>query len=80
MFLLISYQSNLNFDQFDLNFGQIIYSYSGQFASTATTTSLSSSRDFLCRLKLREIRGEMPYALSLVSLFAFLRDWYGIFR
>ena len=53
MFSLISYQSDLNFDQFDLNFGQIIYSYSGQFASTATTASSSSSRNFLCRLQLR---------------------------
>jgi len=34
---LIYYESELYFDQFDLNFGQIIYSYSSQFASTATT-------------------------------------------
>ena len=33
MFLLIYYQSDLKFDQFDLNFGQIIYPYSGHFAS-----------------------------------------------
>ena len=38
MFLLI-YQSDLNFDLFDLNFGQTIYSYSGQFASTAMMAS-----------------------------------------
>ena len=50
---MIYYQSDLNFDQFDLNFGQIIYSYSGQFASTATTASSSSPHNFLCRFQLR---------------------------
>ena len=68
MFSLISYQSDLNFDQFDLNFGQIIYS--GQFASTATTASSSSPRNFLCRFQLRGIHGELPSALLLVSLFS----------
>ena len=46
-FLMISYQSDLNFDQFDLNFGQVIYSYSGQFASTATSASSPSPHNFL---------------------------------
>ena len=54
MFLLIFYKSDLNFDQFDLNFGLIIYSYSGQFASTATTASSPSPRNVLCRLQIRE--------------------------
>ena len=71
MFLLIYYQSDLNFDQFDLNFGQIIYSYSGQFASTATTASSPTPRNFLRRFHLRGgIRGELPNALLLVSLFS----------
>ena len=47
MFLFISYQSDANFNQFDLNFGLIIYSYSGQFASTATKASSSTSNSFL---------------------------------
>ena len=70
MFLLIYYQSDLNFDQFDLNFGQIIYSYSGQFASTATTASSSSPRNFSAGFSSGGIRGELPYALLLVSLFS----------
>ena len=35
------------------SFITIIYSYSGQFASTATRASSSTSRNFLCRLQLR---------------------------
>ena len=53
VFLLIFYQSDVNFDQFDLNSGLIIYSYSGQFASTASRASSSTSRSFLCRSQLR---------------------------
>ena len=47
MSLLIFCQSELNSNQFDLNFGLIIYSYSGQFASTATKASSSTSNSFL---------------------------------
>ena len=70
MFLLIYYQSDLNFDQFELNFGQTIYSYPGQFASTATTASSSFPRNFLCSFQLKGVRGELPNALLLVSLFS----------
>ena len=69
MFLLIYYKSDLNFDQFDLNLGQIIYSYSGQVASTATTASSSSPRNVPCS-STQGIRGELPNALLLVSLFS----------
>ena len=54
LLLLIFYQSALNSNQFDLNLGLIIYSYSGQFASTATRASSPTSRSFPCRLQLRE--------------------------
>ena len=57
MFLLISYQFDLNFNQFDLNFGLTIYSYSGQFASTATRASSPTSRNFLCKVQLRGTLG-----------------------
>ena len=69
MFLLISYQSDLNSNQFDLNLGLIIYSYSGQFASTATKASSSTSRNLLCRLQLRGGFSEpMLYALFALIL------------
>jgi hypothetical protein len=46
--------SDLNIDQFDVNFGLAIFISYGQFASTATWASSSStSRNFLCRLQLR---------------------------
>ena len=79
MILLIPYQFDLNFDKFDLNLGQIIYSYSGMFASTTTRAFSSSSQNFLCRLQLRgDTWGD---AIRLVACFFFaLRDWHGIFR
>ena len=46
MLLLISYQSGLNSNQFDLKLGLIIFSYSGQFVSTATRASSSTSQNF----------------------------------
>ena len=52
MFVLIFYQSDLNIDQFDMNFGLTFFNYSGQFASSATRASSSTSRTFLCRLQL----------------------------
>ena len=70
MFLLIFYKSDLNFDQFDLNFGLIIYSYSGQFASTATTASAPSSRNVLCRFQLQGGSWGVANAVLLVSLFS----------
>ena len=39
--------SDLNIDQFDMNFGLTFFIYYGQFASTATRASSSTSRDFL---------------------------------
>ena len=45
--------SDLNIDQFDVNFGLAIFISYGQFASTATRASSSTSRNFLCRLQLR---------------------------
>ena len=45
--------SDLNIDQFDVNFGLAIFDSYGQFASTATRASSSTSRFFLCRLQLR---------------------------
>ena len=70
MFLLIFYKSDLNFDQFDLNFGLAIYSYSGQFASTATTASAPSPRNVLCRFQLRGDSWGVADAVLLVSLFS----------
>ena len=64
------YKSDLNFDQFDLNFGLIIYSYSGQFASTATTASSPSPRNVLCRFQLRGDSWGVANAVLLVSLFS----------
>ena len=74
MFLSIYYQSDLNFDQFDLNPGQIIYSYPGQLASTATTASSSPHAIFFVGFSSGGIRGGLPYALMLVSLFS-RREW-----
>ena len=42
--------SDLNIDQFDVNFGLVIFISYGQFASTATRASSSTSRNFICRL------------------------------
>ena len=47
--------SDLNIDQFDVNFGLVIFISYGQFASTATRASSSTSRNFLCRLQLRGV-------------------------
>ena len=55
MFVLIFYQSDLNIDQFDGNFDLAIFICYGQFASTATRASSSTSRNFLCRLQLRGV-------------------------
>ena len=68
MFLLIPCQS-------DLNFGLIIYSYSGQFASTATRASSSTSRNFLCRLQLRgESWGDAIHLVDCIFIPAGLND------
>ena len=69
MFLLITYQPDLSIDQFGVNFGLIIYSYSGQFASTATRASSSTSQKFSVGYSSGGILGKMLYALLLVSLF-----------
>ena len=53
LFVFIFYQSGLNPGQFDLNLVLIIFFYSGQFTSSATGASSSTSRNFLCRLQLR---------------------------
>ena len=46
--------SDLNIDQFDVNFGLAIFISYSQFASTATWASSSStSRNFLWKLQLR---------------------------
>jgi len=47
LFDMIYSMSDLNFDQFDLNHGLIIYSYSGQFTSSAASSSASWTRNFL---------------------------------
>jgi hypothetical protein len=47
LFDMIYSMSYLNFDQFDLNQGLIIYSYSGQFMSSAASSSASWTRNFL---------------------------------
>ena len=42
---------DVNFNQFDLNFGLISYHLYGQFTSSATRASSYTSRNFLCRLQ-----------------------------
>ena len=44
---------DLSFNQFDLNFGLVIYYLYSQFTSSATRAPSSTSRNFLCRLQLR---------------------------
>jgi hypothetical protein len=46
MFVLIFYLSDLNIDQFDMNFGLTFSIYYGQFASTAARASSSTSPNF----------------------------------
>ena len=71
--------SDLKTDQFDVNFGLAIFICYGQFASTATRASSSTSRKFLYRLQLRGILGNDaacpvcfdPYSFVLCVLMAY---------